>query len=113
MKPTIIILLLVILIGCEKSTSDPKLIDPPTVVNTITYTNENTFAQSFAGNGFKNPSQLVLKRTALSAGYNTVYGFAIPAANQVKGFKWDFEDEQTEEWRPQGITGFTWQAKTI
>ena len=109
------LLALLMMVGCKKSKAPepegPSVVNPP-VINTVSYTNENAFAQFFAGNGFKNPTQLVLKKVALSAGYTTVYGFAVPPANQVKGFKWDVEDEQTEEWRPQGITGFKWAGKT-
>jgi hypothetical protein len=119
MKRTILILLFAILfVGCKKTPTPPApvpvvpVVVTPPVISTVSYTSENTFAQSFAGNSFKNPSQIILKKTAASAGYNTVYGFAVPTGNQVKGFKWDAEDEQTEEWRPQGITGFTWAGKT-
>jgi hypothetical protein len=111
----LLLLLSIFIFSCKKtstSTPEPTPVIIPPVVNTATYTSEGTFAQSFSGNGFKNPSQIVLKKTAVSAGYNSVYGFAVPVANQVKGFKWDAEDEQTEEWRPQGITGFVWGAKT-
>jgi hypothetical protein len=113
---SLLLLFFFLLVGCKKSTEPSVKAPYPVVIAPVTgavsYTNESTFAQSFAGNGFKNPSQVILKRTAISAGYNTVYGFALPGANQVKGFKWDTEDEQTEEWRPQGITGFTWAGKT-
>lgn len=109
MKCTSLILFFAILfIGCKKTA---PVVAPP-AINTVSYVSESAFAQSFVGNGFKNPSQVILKRTAVSAGYTTVYGFAVPTGNQVKGFKWDFEDERTEEWRPQGITGFTWAGKT-
>ncbi|MCW3465217.1 hypothetical protein [Chitinophaga nivalis] len=84
---------------------------PPAAPSTITYTDESNFAASLAGYGFLTPDQLNLNRDGSAAGYNTVYGFNIPVANQVTGFKWNNGDEQTNEWRPQGITGFTWNNR--
>lgn len=80
-------------------------------VSTVTYTDESSFVASLLSYGFKNPSQLTLNRVGTTSGYNSVYGFNIPAANQVKGFKWNAGDEETTDWRPQGITGFTWGSK--
>jgi hypothetical protein len=82
------------------------------VAPVVSYTDESVFVSSLSSYGFKNPTQLSLNRTATAAGYNSVYGFNIPAANQVKGFKWNAGDEQTGDWRPQGICGFTWGSKT-
>lgn len=77
----------------------------------VTYTDESSFVTSLSAYGFKNPSQVDLNRMGTTSGYNTGYGFNIPAANQVKGFKWNAGDEETTDWRPQGITGFAWGAK--
>lgn len=114
MKTTIHLVLTIfgiLFLGCNKKES-PAPVDipatPAPVVSGVTFTGETAFSSSFSSYGFKNPSQISLTRTASSAGYNSVYGFAIPADKQVKGFKWDDEDERTEEWRPQGITGFKW-----
>jgi hypothetical protein len=79
---------------------------------TVTYTDESAFVSSLSSYGYKNPTQITLNRSATTAGYNAVYGFNIPTANQVKGFKWNPGDEQTEDWRPQGICGFTWGTHT-
>jgi hypothetical protein len=96
-----------------KTQEASKTESPQTVAaSTIAYTDESAFVASLASYGFKNPTQITLNRQATTAGYNTVYGFNIPAANQVKGFKWNAGDEGTEDWRPQGICGFTWGAKT-
>jgi len=78
---------------------------------TVTYTDESSFVSSLSSYGYKTPDQLSLNRVGTSSGYTGVYGFNIPAANQVKGFKWNDGDEGTTDWRPQGITGFTWGAK--
>lgn len=83
------------------------------VTPVVAYTDESTFVNTLSSYGFKNPTQINLNRTATATGYNTVYGFNIPAANQVKGFKWNAGDEQTDEWRPQGICGFTWGSRTF
>jgi hypothetical protein len=82
-----------------------------TAISTVTYTDESSFVSSLSSYGYKNPSQLTLNRVGTTSGYNTVYGFNIPAANHVKGFKWNSGDEETTDWRPQGITGFTWGTK--
>jgi hypothetical protein len=78
---------------------------------TVSYTDESSFVNSLSSYGFKTPAQVPLNRPGTSSGYTGVYGFNIPSANQVKGFKWNSGDEQTIEWRPQGITGFTWSGK--
>lgn len=80
---------------------------------TVTYTDESSFVSSLSSYGYKNPSQLALNRVGVSTGYTSVYGFNIPSANQVKGFKWNSGDQQTIEWRPQGITGFTWSGRNF
>ncbi|SHL21753.1 hypothetical protein SAMN05444266_102488 [Chitinophaga jiangningensis] len=84
---------------------------PATEASIITYTDESAFVNSLSGYGYKTPDQLNLNRVGTTSGYNTVYGFNIPAANQVMGFKWNSGDEGTEEWRPQGIAGFTWGTR--
>ncbi|HVI43216.1 MAG TPA: hypothetical protein VM802_00035, partial [Chitinophaga sp.] len=60
---------------------------------------------------FLTPDKLDLNRAGTTTGYNSVYGFNIPTANQAGGFKWNSGDEQTNEWRPQGIAGFTWNNR--
>ena len=80
---------------------------------TVTYTDESSFVSSLSSYGFKTPDQLSLNRTASSSGYTSVYGFNIPAANQVKGFKWNSGDETTTDWRPQGIAGFQWNGRNF
>lgn len=111
----ILTIFITIFFGCKKK-EDPAIVDvpviPPPVTSVVTFTNETGFSSSFSSYGFKNPAQITLTRTASAAGYNSVYGFAIPSDKQVKGFKWDSEDEKTEEWRPQGITGFKWGNKS-
>ena len=77
----------------------------------VTYTDESSFVSSLSSYGYKTPAQLDLNRVGTSSGYTAAYGFNIPSANQVKGFKWNSGDEQTIEWRPQGITGFTWSGR--
>lgn len=80
---------------------------------TVTYTDESAFVSSLSSYGFKTPDQLSLNRPGSTSGYTSVYGFNIPAANQVKGFKWNSGDEQTTDWRPQGITGFQWNGRNF
>lgn len=113
-------LLVILTVACSKKspdtgdTSNPSP-NPPseqTSNSVVTYTDESTFVASLSTYGFKNPSQITLDKVATQSGYNTGYGFNIPVANQVKGFKWAANDEQTEDWRPQGLCGFTWGGKT-
>jgi len=120
------LLLCFCLLACKKSapttndnnTNGNNTTPPPTTpadklsTSIVTYTDESAFANGFSSYGFKNPTQLTLDKTATQSGYNTGYGFNIPVANQVKGFKWAADDEQTEDWRPQGICGFTWSGHT-
>jgi hypothetical protein len=80
---------------------------------TVTYTDESSFVSSLSSYGYKTPDQVNLNRVGASSGYTAIYGFNIPSANQVKGFKWNSGDEQTIEWRPQGITGFTWSGRNF
>ncbi|WP_291943687.1 hypothetical protein [Chitinophaga sp.] len=111
------LLLAVTLVSCSKkgttdlTRKDNLAVTPGTEANTVTYTDESVFVNSLSAYGYKTPDQLNLNRVAATSGYNTVYGFNIPAANQVTGFKWNDGDEATNEWRPQGITGFTWAGK--
>lgn len=77
----------------------------------VAYTDESNFVQNLASHGFKNIDQLSLNRAGQTSGYNTTYGFNIPADRQVKGFKWNKGDQDTKEWRPQGITGFEKNGK--
>ncbi|TCD11270.1 hypothetical protein EZ449_05995 [Pedobacter frigidisoli] len=71
-----------------------------------TYTDESAFVASLSSYGFKNPTQLSYNRTG-QTNYTSAHGFNIPAANRAGGFKWNAGDEETAEWRPQGIAGFT------
>lgn len=115
--------LLFTIIACKKGESGSKnvtpVITPPIIIppqptltnNDVKFTSEVNFANSFSSYGFKNPNSVTLDRIANTAGYNSVYGFTIPTANQVKGFKWNTEDTETTDWRPQGVTGFTWGSK--
>jgi hypothetical protein len=112
--------------ACSKQTQPASAEDPATDSDkrepaenaiatnvTVTYTDESSFVNSLSSYGYKTPIQLNLNRVGTSSGYTGVYGFNIPAANQVKGFKWNSSDEQTTEWRPQGITGFTWGGRNF
>ncbi|GGF49542.1 hypothetical protein [Echinicola rosea] len=83
-----------------------------TTINS-SYTDESSFVSSLASHGFETPATLDLNRTATTNGYNSVYGFNIPADRQVTGFKWNSGDQQTEDWRPQGITGFQWSGRNF
>lgn len=113
--------LAIMLSSCQK-TQNSEIADPqPGTVKApalktdaiaVTYTDESAFVSSLSSYGYKNPTQITLNRSATTSGYNSVYGFNIPAANQVKGFKWNSGDEETEDWRPQGICGFTWGTHT-
>ncbi|QNL50180.1 hypothetical protein H8S90_00650 [Olivibacter sp. SDN3] len=78
----------------------------------VTYTDESSFVESLAMYDFKSIDQLNLNRQGQVSGYNSTYGFNIPADRQVKGFKWNKGDQDTKEWRPQGITGFERNGKT-
>ncbi|WP_205511644.1 hypothetical protein [Longitalea arenae] len=80
---------------------------------TVTYTDESSFVNSLSSYGFNTPDQVNLNRAGTSTGYTAVYGFNIPSDRQVKGFKWNSGDQQTNEWRPQGITGFTWGGRNF
>ena len=84
---------------------------PSANASTITFTDESSFVNTLSSYGFKTPDQLSLNRMGSTSGYTGVYGFNIPAANQVTGFKWNSGDEQTTEWRPQGIAGFSWAGR--
>lgn len=101
-------------VGCSKNdTQSPADDSAPHsktagLTSSVTYTDESSFVNSLSSYGFLNPSQLTYNRDATSSGYASVYGFNIPTANRVKGFKWNPGDEQTRDWRPQGIAGFTW-----
>lgn len=106
----------VLFFSCKKKNTDPIPIppvsipgvkNPPPVTSPgVTFYSDIEFVSFFTSYGLKNPAEISLTKTAIATGYNSVFGFAIPVSNQVKGFKWNAEDEQTEEWRPQGITGF-------
>ncbi|WP_257669330.1 hypothetical protein [Parapedobacter tibetensis] len=77
----------------------------------VAYTDESNFVSSLSSYGFQTPTQVNLNRVGTTSGYNAVYGFNIPANRQAAGFKWNKGDQDTEEWRPQGITGFQWGGK--
>jgi hypothetical protein len=98
----------------ENDTATKPVITSAVATNvTVTYTDESSFVSSLSSYGYKTPDVLSLNRTASTSGYTAVYGFNIPSANQVKGFKWNSGDEATNEWRPQGITGFTWNSRNF
>jgi hypothetical protein len=80
---------------------------------TVTYKDESSFVNSLSSYGFKTPAQVSLNRSGTTSGYTSVYGFNLPTDRRVKGFKWNSGDEQTIEWRPQGITGFQWSGKNF
>lgn len=98
-----------VLSSAETSNTGP--VTPSANASTITFTDESAFVNSLSSYGFKTPDQLNLNRPASTSGYTGVYGFNIPAANQVTGFKWNSGDEETIEWRPQGIAGFSWAGR--
>lgn len=106
--------------SCSKKQLEPATTSPDqtgaapvaaTTASTITFTDESSFVNTLSSYGFKTPDQLDLNRDASTSGYTGVYGFNIPAANQVTGFKWNSGDEQTTDWRPQGIAGFQWAGR--
>jgi hypothetical protein len=107
--------------SCSKKNADTATPAPTTeevkttaavaAASTITFTDESSFVNTLSSYGFKTPDQLSLNRIGSTSGYTSVYGFNIPTANRVTGFKWNSGDEQTNEWRPQGIGGFTYGGK--
>ncbi|MBL0137767.1 MAG: hypothetical protein IPP86_04455 [Bacteroidetes bacterium] len=72
----------------------------------VNFEDEYAFVSKFSSYGFKTPEQIDLNRNATSIGFKNVYGFNIPADKNPIGFKWNNGDEETNEWRPQGIAGF-------
>jgi len=103
--------------SCSKQSTDQAVTSAQTPVvkttlaSTISFTDESSFVNTLSSYGFKTPDLLGLNRVASTSGYTSVYGFNIPAANQVTGFKWNSGDEGTTEWRPQGIAGFQWAGR--
>jgi len=110
----------VLLAGCTESTVDPATEKPVTTavangdvsVNavatgiTVTYKNTNSYISS--GFSFINPTQVNKNREATGgSGYTEVYGFNVPEENRARGIRWNADDETTDLWRPQGISGFT------
>jgi hypothetical protein len=94
------------------STKEPAEVNTAlAAASTITFTDESSFVSSLSSYGFKTPDQLSYNRDASTSGYTAVYGFNIPADRRVTGFKWNPGDEQTTEWRPQGIGIFTWAGR--
>jgi hypothetical protein len=79
----------------------------------VSFTDESAFVATLSSYGFKSPTDIVMNRTGTTSGYTSVYGFNIPADRQVKGFKWNADDETTITWRPQGITGFKWGTRNF
>lgn len=70
----------------------------------VNYVNSSYINSGFS---FLNPTQLNKNRTATGgSGYTQVYGFNVPEANRARGIRWNSDDETTNHWRPQGITGF-------
>ncbi|MEN7550272.1 hypothetical protein AAG747_20300 [Rapidithrix thailandica] len=110
-----ILVLFIGLISCKSSEMQPEtqenqLKSPENIAASaisVTYTAESDFINGMAGFGFLSVDQLSLNRSATANGYNSVYGFNIPANYQQEGFKWNSGDQATEDWRPQGISGFT------
>ncbi|WBU89173.1 hypothetical protein [Cellulophaga omnivescoria] len=99
-------------ISCQTEAIDTTEDVVATPSNTgINYVDESAFINSLSTETFLNPTDISLNRNATTAGYNQVYGFNIPEDNQVLGFKWNTGDQNTTDWRPQGITGFTWNQK--
>src|SRR5680860_79846 len=122
MKTFGICLLISISIFCscthdENPTESQEMLTSDTALNVqsnnvaINYKDEGNFVSALSSHGFMSPNQIPLNRTASTNNYEQVYGFNIPAANQVPGFKWNPGDEQTGDWRPQGITGFHWGGR--
>lgn len=98
----------------EEETSNRVPVENAPATNvTVTYTDESSFVTSLSSYGYRTPDQLNLNRVGTSSGYTATYGFNIPVDRQVKGFKWNSGDEQTNEWRPQGVTGFTWAGRNF
>ncbi|HRH67670.1 MAG TPA: hypothetical protein PLU53_15335, partial [Bacteroidia bacterium] len=86
----------------------PGILDAAKIVNQamVTYTDEAEFVSIFSSFGYKSPDQIELNRSATTSGFKNVYGFNIPDEKDPIGFKWNKADEETNEWRPQGIAGF-------
>lgn len=98
--------------GCQTeavSTTEKTITSAPTTG--ISYVDESAFISSLHTQTFLNPTNISLNRIASTTNYNKVYGFNIPEKNQVMGFKWNTGDQNTTDWRPQGITGFTWNQQ--
>ena len=71
----------------------------------VNYVNTSSYINS--GFSFLNPTQINKNRVATGgSGYTQVYGFNVPEANRARGIRWNSDDETTNHWRPQGITGF-------
>ncbi|MFC4209779.1 hypothetical protein ACFOWA_01215 [Pedobacter lithocola] len=89
-----------------KQSSSANLSITQTAASTAVYTDESSFIATLSSYGFKTPIQLSYNRLG-QTNYSATYGFNIPTANRAAGFKWNAGDEETSEWRPQGIAGFT------
>lgn len=71
----------------------------------VNYSDVSSYVNS--GFTFLNPTQVNKNREAIGgSSYTEVYGFNVPEANRARGIRWNSGDETTNEWRPQGITGF-------
>ena len=87
-----------------KSVSKSTAKSPATGI-TVSYTNTSSYINS--GFTFLNPTQINKNRTAVGgSSYTQVYGFNIPEENRARGIRWNIDDETTQAWVPQGITGF-------
>ena len=76
----------------------------------VNYVNTSSYINS--GFSFLNPTQINKNRVATGgSGYTQVYGFNVPEANRARGIRWNSDDETTNHWRPQGITGFKKNGK--
>ncbi|MCG9792393.1 hypothetical protein [Flavobacterium algicola] len=83
-------------------------IDSSTTISGITV-NGFIDTSSYLNSGFTflNPTQINKNREAIGGdSYTEVYGFNIPEENRARGIRWNGDDETTNLWKPQGITGF-------
>lgn len=105
--------------GCGKQVFEPEVTEAPepeltlkAAATGITVANYADRSSYISGMSYLNPTQINLNRQATGgSAYTTVYGFNIPEENRARGILWSntssTDDEKTNLWRPQGITGFT------
>jgi hypothetical protein len=109
----------VISFGCEKEAFEPDVAEVKEAelsmksaaigITVEPYADRSSY---IAGLPYLNPTQIDLNRQATGgSAYTKVFGFNIPEENQARGILWSntssTDDERTNLWRPQGITGFT------